>query len=212
LLGVWVWSSNFCPHHALMSLGSRFWEPSASNSMNPSWLDRNSINGSTSFWKRRPIGFKILSRLTCLGSRFVSWLIGDCYDCRFPRKFLSLMTHMNGRMLTVAISATKRGSWRYQNFDPEPGWPSPFKLFKPFGSPLPQSLPITEKWCLKRHRKQSKTKFLPCLWNGQDPKPRLQTIPCLMSANRSVESCEHWIWSHPSDKLYLYPRKSTNKC
>ena len=36
-----------------------------------------------------------------------------------------------------------RGSWRYQNFDPEPGWPSPFKLFKPFGSPLAQSLPIT---------------------------------------------------------------------
>ena len=36
LFGVWVWSSNFCPHHAV---SCSFWEPSASNSMNPSWID-----------------------------------------------------------------------------------------------------------------------------------------------------------------------------
>ena len=168
---------------------------------------RNSINVSTSFCEEHlPIGYKILSRLTCLGSRFVSrpsWLaivmtvpslgysifdaphemqdVASCFSYFGVHEGTGTLTQSQvDQALLSCLSHLGRYLGHHRVFP----W-----------------LSVMSEETLKAKQNQALTVPLerPRQTGSSD-----MCIPCFTSAKRSVEWCEQWIWSHPpSDKLYF---------
>ena len=214
LFGVWVWSSNFCPHHAVSC--SKMRAQCLEFNFHPSWLDHQTTaldieTPSTSVHlsvreEHLPIGYKILSRLTCLGSRFVSrpsWLaivmtvpslgysifdaphemqdVASCFSYFGVHEGTGTLTQSQvDQALLSCLSHLGRYLGHHRVFP----W-----------------LSVMSEETLKAKQNQALTVPLerPRQTGSSD-----MCIPCFTSAKRSVEWCEQWIWSHPpSDKLYF---------